>query len=112
MTLGLVAGTVLEVAKAEAVSIQVVGDSLKGRVFNSSTGRGVYGLSVRLIPARATGLPTKITFTTSDGRFRFGRLKRSRYVLEISRGMAVVYRREIDTNVEQSFQIALRAATR
>lgn len=100
------------VASARAVEVEVVGDSLKGRVYNSSTGTGVQGLSVRLIPSRASGLSTKATFTARDGRFRFGGIGRQRYVLEICRGLSVVYRKEIDTTVARSFQVALRPAAR
>jgi len=110
LTVGLVLGITMTVP-ARAMMAQVKGDSLTGRVFNSATGQGVYGLTVRLIAPRAANLPMKITFTNRDGQYRFGGLKKQRYLLEVSRGIDVVYRREIDASVDQKFLVALHPVT-
>jgi len=92
---------------ANAVQVQVKHDSITGRVFDSSTNRGVPGLSVRLIPPRAENLPTKITSTSGDGTFQFVDLRKGKYLLVMYRGTTLVFRREIDTNVEKEFTVTL-----
>lgn len=104
----LVWSSVLGASTASAVSGVVEGDSLTGRVFNSTNNIGLSGYSVRLIPPRASGLPVRVSLTGPDGRFRFNTIGKRRYVLEISRGITVVHRKEIDTGQPQRFQVGLR----
>ena len=77
-------------------------------MFETSTNRGIPGLSVRLIAPRAETLPEKITSTTSDGRFEFLELRQGKYLLMIYQGTTLLFRREIDTSVESEFTVALR----
>jgi hypothetical protein len=93
---------------AQAVVVKVRPDSITGRVFETSTNSGVPGLSVRLVAPRAERLPTRITATTSDGRFEFVELRKGKYLLVIYQGTTLLFRREIDTSVETEFTVALR----
>lgn len=108
ITCVLVCAVLAGFSSAQAAEWVVAGDSLSGRVFNASTNTGLSGYSVRLISPRVSGLPIRVAFTGQDGRFRFNAIKQQRYVLEIMRGVAVVYRKEIDTSQPQSVKVALR----
>jgi len=93
---------------ARAVSVEVRDDSIKGRVFDSSSGQGITGLSVQLIAPKVLSLPVKITTTASDGSFGFTQLPKGKYLLVIYRGTKLVFRREIDTTVTTTFTVPLR----
>ena len=93
---------------AAAVEVQVRHDSISGRVFNSTSGSGVVGLSVRLVAPSALQLPVKITTTGENGEFRFSGLRNGKYLLTIYQGTTLVFRREIDNSIETNFVVSLR----
>jgi Carboxypeptidase regulatory-like domain len=94
--------------RAAPVEVQVRHDSISGRVFNSASGAGVAGLSVRLIAPRALQLPVKITTTGANGEFRFSGLRTGKHLLTIYQGTTLLFRREIDNSIETKFVVSLK----
>jgi Carboxypeptidase regulatory-like domain len=94
--------------RAVPVAVQVKHDSISGRVFNSASGTGVAGLSVRLNAPRVLQLPVKITTTNANGEFQFAGLRTGKYLLTIYQGTTLLFRREIDNSIETEFVVSLR----
>lgn len=97
---------------AHAIEVQVTDDQISGRVYESSSNRGIQGLSVRLVAPRLMKLPVRITLSDANGEFAFTGLEEGKYLLEIYQGTALLYRKEIDNRVAQRFAVTLRAVPR
>jgi hypothetical protein len=83
-------------------------DSITGPVFDSSSNRGIAGLSVQLTAPRVMKQPVRITITNADREFAFKGLTAGKYLLTISRGTTLLYRKEIDNRVTKDFTVPLR----
>jgi hypothetical protein len=92
---------------ANAVMVKIEQDRITGRVFDSSTNRGIAGLSVRLLAPRAAKLPVRVTITDANGEFAFKGVTTGKYLLEINRGTTLLYRKEIDNSIATSFTVPL-----
>ncbi len=97
---------------ANAVMMQIEKDRITGRVFDSSSNRGIAGLSVRLIAPRVARLPTRVTITDVNGEFAFKGVTTGKYLLEINRGTMLLYRKEIDNSAATSFTVPLQPVAR
>jgi hypothetical protein len=97
---------------ANAVIVKIEQDRITGRVFDSSSNRGIAGLSVRLLAPRAAKLPVRVTITDANGEFAFKGVSVGKYLLEINRGTTLLYRKEIDNSVATSFTVPLQSVQR
>lgn len=96
---------------ASAVKVAVVNGAISGTVFQTlASGKtvGVPGMQIRLVPARATGRSPIVTITNSQGAFDFGTQPKEAYMFEVRRGVALLYRRIIDTHHDSELSISLR----
>lgn len=98
----------LATMSARAVDVQVRPDAIRGRVFDAASNRGIEGLSVQLVAPKVMKQPVRLTITTADGAFAFTDLKPGKYLLSISRGSTLLYRKEIDNHVADRFEVPLR----
>jgi hypothetical protein len=53
-------------------------------------------------------LPIRLATTDGNGMFTFGRLSGDRYLLEVSQGVNLLYRSEVNITRQQRVEIALR----
>lgn len=79
-----------------------------GRVFNAQSKRGVENLEVKLRPPRNSSAPIMIGTTDQNGTFRFAKVQIGMYLLEVSQGPYVLYRREVDLSKVDTVEIPLR----
>lgn len=86
------------------------GDSVDfgGRIFEEQTRAGIPNVQVKLTPPRQSKLPVRLTSTDRDGNFRFAGLVRSSYLLEVSQGLHLLYRKEVKAGELREAHIALR----
>lgn len=91
---------------APAVSAQSA--DFEGRVFDAATKDGIQNLQVKLTPPRRVKAPIRIANTARDGSFRFARLVRGRYLVEVSQGATLLYRAEVDTTKVTRLDVPLR----
>jgi hypothetical protein len=82
--------------------------AISGRIFDNSTNEGIPGMTVKLTPPRASALPQIVLRTDSDGRFDFGKVEKSRYLLQVYQGATLLYRRVIDNSEDSHFVVSLR----
>jgi hypothetical protein len=97
----------LSVSASSAI-ITVRADTISGRVFEPTSGLGIGGITVQLLPPSAVRAPVRVTTTASDGGFQFIKLAKGKYLLRMYQGMTLVYQKEIDTNVDAQFTVPLR----
>jgi hypothetical protein len=90
----------------DAVS-QQAGD-FSGRAFDAASHNGVENLEVKLTPPRESKLSIRLASTDRNGAFVFRRLERGKYLLEISQGLYLLYRAEVDTAKQEHVEIPLR----
>lgn len=79
-----------------------------GRVFDAVSTDGIQNVQVKLTPPRRSKAPIRIATTARDGAFEFSGLIRGRYLVEVSQGVTLVYRAEVDTSKVDRLDIALR----
>jgi hypothetical protein len=79
-----------------------------GRVFDADSKRGVENLEVKLIPPKQSRLPIRVASTDQNGAFLFRQLARGRYLLEVSQGVHLLYRAEVDVNQQDRIDIPLQ----
>ena len=106
-SLGIVLGF-LVFALAPSAQAQAPSVNFGGRAFEAGTNRGIENLEVRVTPPRNANLPIRLARTDRDGRFVFRNLVRGPYLLEVSQGVYLLYRVEIDTRKTDSINIPLR----
>ncbi len=80
----------------------------RGRVYDAASKTGVQNLEVKLTPPRQVKIPARIARTDRDGVFAFPRLVRGRYLLEVSQGVSLLYRAELDATSTDSVEVPLR----
>ena len=78
-----------------------------GRVTDTEH-RGIANLEVKLTPPTSTRLPIRLGSTDRNGTFTFRQLARSRYLIEISQGVYLLYRAEVDTAKQSRVDVTLR----
>jgi hypothetical protein len=81
---------------------------LDGRVFETTTERGIPALTVKLIPPKAAKRPEKITSTNYQGNFRFSGVPTGRYLIEVYQGVTILYRDIIEITRDMRKDIPLR----
>jgi hypothetical protein len=86
----------LALTAAVAVAAQSASD-FSGRVFDADSKAGIANLQVKLTPPRQAKASARITSTGAKGEFTVRQLARGRYLLEISQGVTLLYRAEVDT---------------
>jgi hypothetical protein len=96
----------LSVGAAARGQTQVI--DFRGRVFNAGTERGIENLEIKLTPPKSANLPVRVASTDGDGKFLFRGLVHSRYLLEVSQGIYLLYRIEIDTTQSDHVDIPLQ----
>ena len=106
LCLGLVLALVW--ADTQGAMVQVRKDMISGRVINTASGQGIPGITVHLIAPKAMRAPVRITATGTDGTFQFAKLTVGKYLLSMYQGTTLVFRKEIDTNVETQFAVPLK----
>src|SRR2546425_8735106 len=82
--------------------------TFSGHVFEAGNNRGIENLEAKLTPPRNTNLPIRLTRTDRDGRFVFRNLVRGPYLLEVSQGVYLLYRVEVDPRSVDKIDIPLR----
>lgn len=80
-----------------------------GRVFDATSKRGIENLEVRLTPPKQSRLTIRVANTDQNGSFAFKRLARSRYLLEVSQGVHLLYRVEVDASTKNRIDIPLES---
>jgi hypothetical protein len=104
----LAVGLTLAFAAAVALAAAQNAADLPGRVFDAATKSGIPNLQVKLTPPRTVRLPARITSTGTKGEFLVRQLVRGRYLLEISQGVTLLYRAEIDTSKVARVDVPLK----
>ena len=89
-----------------AASQQVA--DFSGRVFDADSKRGIENLEVKLTPPRGAKLSIRVANTNGSGAFLFSKLARGRYMVEVSQGVNLLYRAEVDTTQTGRLDIPLR----
>jgi hypothetical protein len=79
-----------------------------GRVFDADTKRGVENLEVKLTPPRSVRASIRIASTDRNGAFVFPKLIQGRYLIEVSQGVNLLYRAEVDTTKVSRLDVPLR----
>ncbi len=79
-----------------------------GRVVDAASKQGIQNLEVKLTPPRQSKLPVRLATTDRNGTFVFQKLARGRYLLEVSQGLFLLYRAEIDTARQTHVDIRLK----
>lgn len=82
--------------------------SLSGRAYDAASGQGIAGLTIRLEPPKDTDDRQIVTFTDSDGRFRFPNLSAGRYLLTVSHGPTPLHREVVDVYGETTKDVRLQ----
>jgi hypothetical protein len=103
----LLALAVLLVLATPGLRAQTAAD-FPGRVFDAASRDGIQNLQVKLTPPRQSKAPIRIASTARDGGFEFTRLQRGRYLVEVSQGVTLLYRAEVDTTKVSRLDIALK----
>jgi hypothetical protein len=80
----------------------------KGRVTDAGGRSGIENLEVKLTPPRNSNVPIRLGSTDRNGEFVFTRLVRGPYLLEISQGVYLLYRAEVNTARQARVDIALQ----
>ena len=80
----------------------------RGLVFDAGSKSGIENLEVKLTPPRQTNLPIRLASTDRSGAFAFRQLVRGRYLLEISQGLYLLYRAEVDATKQDRVEIPLQ----
>ena len=109
------AGLCLAIAittQAFGVAIKVHDGRVDGRVFDSTTNLGVPGMTIKLKPPTSSHKPEKITLTRDDGSFQFPTMEKGRYLFEVYQGVNLVYRRVVDTTVDEELRATLKRQVR
>ena len=79
-----------------------------GRVFDQKTNRGIENLEVRFTPPRQSNLVARVASTDANGVFAFRQLARSRYLVEVSQNVHLLYRAEVDATSQTHVDIPLQ----
>jgi hypothetical protein len=90
-----------------ALSQQTV--DFTGRVFDATSKRGIENLEVKLTPPKESKLTIRVANTDQNGLFVFKRLPRSRYLVEVSQGVHLLYRQEVDATTQDRLDIPLNS---
>ena len=98
--------SLLVTAAATAAPPQVA--DFTGRVTDTDH-RGIANLEVKLTPPRDTKLPIRLGSTDRNGVFLFRQLAPGRYLVELSQGVYLLYRAQVDTTKESHTDITLRS---
>jgi hypothetical protein len=83
-------------------------EKFEGRVHDDSTNAGIAALTVRLRPPKGSKEAEKLETTDAEGKFRFKDLQGDRYLLEVSQGPRVLYRKEVKIPTDTKLEIPLR----
>jgi hypothetical protein len=98
--------TSLLLLSAAAIGQQAA--DFSGRVFDAETKRGVENLEVKLTPPRGVRASIRIASTDRNGAFLFPKLMPGRYMIEVSQGINLLYRAEVDTAKTSKLDVPLR----
>jgi hypothetical protein len=79
-----------------------------GRVFDAGTKTGIQNLQVKLLPPRQSKNPPRIANTDRDGVFVFRKVPQGRYLVEVSQGVTLLYRAEVNTATTSRLDVPLR----
>jgi hypothetical protein len=82
-------------------------DKLEGRVHNESNNAGIAALTVKLKPPKGSNEPERLESTDAEGKFTFADLPRGRYLLEVSQGPRVLYRKEVEVPADARVEVPL-----
>jgi hypothetical protein len=82
-----------------------------GRVFDSASKTGIQNLEIKLTPPKTMKGAIRIATTDRNGEFVFRRLVRGRYLMEVSQGITLLYRQEIDAVKADRVDVPLKRRT-
>jgi hypothetical protein len=86
--------------------------TLEGRVHNESDNAGIAALTVKLKPPKGSNQAERLESTNADGKFSFTDLPRGRYLLEVSQGPRILYRKEVEVPADTKVEVPLRRSRR
>ncbi len=82
--------------------------SLSGRVIDAASKQGMPNLQVKLRPPANSHAAVVIGSTDTSGSFSFNHIAAGRYLLEVSQGPYVLFRREVDPPQTNNLSIPLQ----
>lgn len=82
--------------------------ALTGHVMNAQTDRAIENLTVVLIAPASMSVPKRVTTTDQNGSFNFSKLIPGKYLLEVSEGPRLLYRKQIEVPSLSPIEIALQ----
>lgn len=104
---GLVVLVCLGWSSARGASYDQRQKTITGKVVESGSSNAIANLTVKLTPPKASARSQKLTTTNRRGEFRFHHVEPGRYLLEVSQGLNVVYRKVFDTSHSDKKPIVL-----
>jgi hypothetical protein len=84
------------------------GEKIEGRVYDESNNKGIGGFTVRLKAPKDSDEAERLQITDAEGKFSFTELHGRKYLLEVSQGREVLYRKEILVPTDKKVEIPLR----
>jgi len=84
----------------------------RGHIVNQETRRGIENLLVTLIPPNSSAETKKYATSDSAGRFRFDGLNADKYLLEVSQGPYLLFRKEVQPRHKDEITIKLQPSSR
>ena len=96
----------LMVAAVAATGQQTV--DFRGRVIDADTNGGIENLEVKFTPPRGATAAIRVVTTDRNGEFAFPRLLRVRYLVQVSQGVNLLYRAELDATTADRLDVRLR----
>ncbi len=88
--------------------VQAQATDLRGRVVDATSGNGIENLQVKLTPPRQSKAPIRLARTTRDGSFTVAQLVAGRYLVEVSQGVTLLYRAEVNATGTTRLDIPLK----
>jgi hypothetical protein len=83
-------------------------EKLEGRVHNEANNAGIAALTVKLKPPKGSKEAERLESTDDEGKFTFADVPSGRYLLEVSQGPRVLYRKEVAVPASARVEVPLR----
>lgn len=98
---------VASLSAAQEATVKVSLGNLSGRISEFVSKQGIPDMTVKLIPSREGKEPERVTTTGSDGVYRFSKIREGKYLVELYRGVTLLYREvvEVKNDVRKDFTL-------